>query len=196
MSETDASQTLQDVERIRSSARELLDVSWFPFLLWGSLVMTSAVFTQIGDGDAAIALYWMIAAPSGVVATALYYHRRESAIGLFDRREPLYIATAVAMVIGAMLAGALGEGTFAEVGPVYPIAAGLLVFAAINRSVLVAVTAIALAAAATILLITEPDEAALYAALSEGAIMLGAGAVALTGARAREAADGPAVAPR
>lgn len=195
MSETNASEALEDVERIRSSTRELLDVTWFPFVLWGSLVLISAAFTQIGDGDAAIAIYWMLAAPIGVAATAVYYHRRESAIGLFDRNEPLYIAIAVTMVIGAMLAGALGEGTFAEVGPVYPIAAGLLAFATINRSALVAVTAFGLAAAATVLLITSPEDASLYAALSQGAIMLIAGAIARSAGSSGAAVTSSAAAP-
>ncbi len=184
MRDTDASQTLLEVERVRRSTRELLDVSWFPFLLWGSLVMVSAPFTQIGDG-AAIAIYWILVSLVAVPVHSRYYRRREISLGVFHRNAHAYLAIIAGMVIGAMLIGALANGILADVGAVYPIALGLLGIGLLNRSALFAATAIALAAVATGLLIAAPQDAALYAALGEGAIMVLAGGFAFVGDRSR-----------
>lgn len=171
--------TLNEVERVRRTTRSLLDASWFTFLLWGSLVLASAPFTQIGHDGAAIGIYWTAASLVGLISTSLYYRHRELSLGLVDRNEFLYVGISIAMVIGAMLVGALAGGDFSAVGPSFPIAVGLIVFGAMKRSPLILASGAALAAFAITVLIANPVQAALIAAIGEGAILIGTGLIAL-----------------
>lgn len=175
--------TLNEVRRVRRSTRDLLDASWFPFLLWGSLALASAPFTQIGSDGEAIGAYWTAASLIGLASTALYYRRRELSLGLMDRNEALYIGVTIAMVTGAMLVGALAGGDFSGVGPTFPIAAGLVVFGVMKRAPLVIVSGAALATLATTVLIADSAQPALIVAIGEGAILIATGLIALSRSR-------------
>lgn len=175
----EAAQTLRDLEALKRSTRGLLDGAWFPLLLWGALILGSAPFTQIGDGEPS-GIYWALAAPAGLAATAWFFRSRELALGLVARNGPAYVALAVALTLAAFVLGAAGDGgMLSAVGPAYALAAGLLGFALLGRSLLTAVVGVAIAAVATAVLIADPAEPALLSALGQGAVAIVAGLVAL-----------------
>jgi hypothetical protein len=68
-------------------------------------------------------------------------------------------------------------------GTVYPIAAGLLAIAAINRSTLIAIAGAGIAAWGTGVLIADPTEVAAWTYAGEGAILFAAGLITLSQAR-------------
>jgi hypothetical protein len=180
MARSETVQTLHEVEAVRRSTRELLDAAWFPFLVWGVIVLGSAPFTQIGDGEPAIGIYWVAAAPAGLAISFWFFRSRELALGLVARNAPVYPAIAVAVAAGAFVLGAAGDGgMLSAVGPLYVVAAGLLGFAVLARSPLTATAAVAIAAVATVVLLVEPTEPAFVAALGQGAVAIIAGLVAL-----------------
>ncbi|MFY9265369.1 MAG: hypothetical protein WAO61_08085 [Solirubrobacterales bacterium] len=179
MTDTDAAATLREIERVKRSTHALLDATWFPLLLWGSIVAASAPFTQLGD-DNAVGFYWFLAGPAGTAASFLFFRDRELDLGLVDRHKVVYIALAAAIAIGSMSLGIAGDGAMlSAVGPVYVVAAGLAGFSWLERSSLLAVTALAMAAAGTGVLAIDPGERNLLAALVEGAVLIVAGVVAL-----------------
>ena len=60
-----AADNLEAIERAQGAARTMLDDGWFPLQLWGAIVLLSAPFTQIDDGNA-VGFYWI---PAGIIAT-------------------------------------------------------------------------------------------------------------------------------
>jgi hypothetical protein len=188
--EDEAAQTLRDLEALKRSTRELLDGAWFPLLLWGALILGSAPFTQIGDGEPS-GIYWALAAPAGLAATVWFFRSRELALGLAARNGPAYVALAVALTVAAFALGAAGEGgMLSAVGPAYALAAGLLGFALLARSPLTAVVGAAIAAVATAVLIADPAEPTLVSALGQAAVAIVAGLVAMARRGARRVGAG------
>ena len=79
------------------------------------------------------------------------------------------------MFVAAMAIGFLADDRLlSEVGPVFPIAIGLLVVAAIDRSAYVAVVGALILALGVALLLIAPAHADTWAALGEGIILVGA----------------------
>jgi hypothetical protein len=125
--------------------------------VFGSLTLGSTAVIVLA-GAPALAIYWSVAAPLGAIFTARYYHQREHALGLEARAAP-YMATAIGMMVGCFLAGALGDAlvssVMAVVGPSLVVSAGYLVFAYLDGSPPLAGVAIALAAGALALQATD-----------------------------------------
>ena len=187
MAEADAVRTLGEVERLRERTRDAVEWGWFPFLVFGAAVLLSAPFAWIDDG-AALGYYWLIAGPVGVAVTLYAVRSMELRAGVLDRHEMVYAAVIAAMVAGAIIVGWTAEGIWSDVGHMFPIGAGLLVIAAIDRSALVAWTGASIIGLGILLLITEPSHADGWVALGEGAILITAGLVARRAAVARGAA--------
>lgn len=86
----------------------------------------------------------MVTSTAGGILTGWYYGRREHQLGIEGSATP-YIATAVAIMVGAMLAGVLGSqfgsGLAGAVGPSVVVAAGYFVFARLERSTTLAALA-------------------------------------------------------
>ena len=165
-----AADTLQAIERVRAETRANLRTFWFPLLVFGSLTLASAAAIVLA-GPAAVGVYWSVAAPLGVVVTFRYYHRREQGLGLEARPAP-YVATAIGMMVGCFLAGALGDQLVSSVtamlGPNLLVSAGYLVFAYLDRSLPLAGVAIVLAGTALALQATGLDAEQVGVALALG----------------------------
>lgn len=139
-------ETLAELGRLRRRTRGTLRSVWFPLVLFGGLTILSAPLYAIGG--AALGVFWLVAAPAGIVATSMHFRRRELRLGLEGPAAP-YVLTGVAMAVAAWLTGALGGGgDVSTYGPPLAIAAGTLVFAALDRSVQLAAVAAALFAVA------------------------------------------------
>jgi hypothetical protein len=171
----EAARTLGEIQELRRATRQQLDGAWFPFILWGILLLGSAPVTQIGSGDWT-GIYWAVAAPTGIATTSWFFHSRELTVGLVWRHSWAYLAIAIAMGLGAFALGAAGGGgMLSAVGPAFAVAAGLLAFAVLARAPLTAVIGTAIAAVATVVLLADPAEPTLLAALGQGTVLAAAG---------------------
>lgn len=156
MRQEDAVDLLDQVARVRRSTRLSVGALWFPLVLFGFLSLVSGAVSWRVGADA-LGAYWLVAAPIGSVATSLFYRRRERRVGLEMPAGPALLAVAV-IILGAFgtgaLGGALGAETLSAVGPPLFVSIGYLMFARLERSLLLggvaaglAVTALAVAVA-------------------------------------------------
>jgi hypothetical protein len=138
-----AAETLEQVQEVRRSTRSDLRAFWFPLVVFGAVTIVSAAVVAAAGGEA-LAVYWPVAGTAGGILTGWYYGRREHQLGIEGSATP-YIATAVAIMVGAMLAGVLGSqfgsGLAGAVGPSVVVAAGYFVFARLERSTTLAALA-------------------------------------------------------
>jgi hypothetical protein len=172
MDSAQAARTLNEIEGVRTKARGLLDAAWFPLLVWGTIELASAPFTQIAGGDA-VGFYWVVAGPLGFFVTFVYFRGRELDLGMVSRHKVAYIVTAVAIGVGSMALGIAGQGDMlSAVGPVFVVAAGLAAFAALDRSLILAVSTVAMVLLGAGLLLVSPADATFWAAVGEGAILM------------------------
>jgi len=192
MAHADAATTLRELETVRQKARGSLNASWLAFLIWGTIVLASAPFTQIGDG-AAVGVYWMLATPLGLLITWRAYRSYELRIGLVDRNERLYAAIIATMVVAAFVLGAAGQGgMLSAVGPLIAIGVGLVALGVVKaRDLLVAFAGDAMIVLGIVIAVADPDDPALLAALGQGAITILAGLIALERQRSSQRRSGP-----
>jgi hypothetical protein len=142
-------QTLREVEGARRRTRSDLRALWFPLLLFGGLILVSAPVSLADDPWSAI--YWAMVSPVGVAVTAAFYRRRGAQAGLVGAGWG-YLATAVLLLLAAPLAaGVLSELVSGRAGVVAPwiaVSLAYLVFAWLERSVVIAVVTACLGALA------------------------------------------------
>ena len=132
MTRTDAERALQEVSAARELTRGVLNASWLALLIWGVIVLASAPFTQIGDGEA-VAFYWLVATPLGFLITGRAYRSFELKMGVEDRYEMVYTAIIAAMVIVAVATGVAGQGgMLSAVGPLFAIGLGFIAIASVR----------------------------------------------------------------
>lgn len=131
-----AAETLDRVQQLRRSARSDLRAFWFPLVVFGCITVLSAAVVA-GTGAEALGVYWAVFGTAGGVLTGWHYSRREQLLGV-KGPAAAYVATAIAILVGAMLAGVFGSqsgsGLAGAVGPSMVVAAGYLVFALLERS--------------------------------------------------------------
>lgn len=179
MNSLDAATVLADTRSIRRRTRASLRALWFPCVLFGALALLSAG-PSWRYGGPALGIYWALAAPVGIVITSGYYRRRERRVGLEAPVLPALVGVAV-IVVGCfgtgILGGMLGVPTLSAAGPPLAISSGYLIFAWLNRSPVVAATAIALATLDIVLVLAGVGADAIATVLSAafGLAMLGVG---------------------
>lgn len=103
----------------------------------------------------AVALYWAVAGPAGGIATGAYAYRRSLWVGVAPSPLP-YLVTAVAILVGASLTGALSSGSTRTTAPYLVVAVGFLVFAWLDRHPVAAVAAVVALVAAVAVVATGP----------------------------------------
>lgn len=158
MERTEANQLINEVGTQRGRARKALVVYWFPMVVFGAIGLFGALVTATAVPPAIFAL-WIVAWPSGMIATAIYYGRRAHRIGLSAPPLP-FIVTGICLGLGAGLTGWLGrDTTLASAGPLFVIGAGYLVFAWLQRSLLEGALAVALVVAAIFFYVIQPPHA-------------------------------------
>jgi hypothetical protein len=132
----EATRALREVNHLRRRTLSERRSTWFPLVLFGD--------------DRNVALYWAVAGPAGGIATGAYAYRRSLRTGVAVSPLP-YLATAMAILVGASLAGALTTGSARATAPYLVVALGYLVFAWLDRHPVAAVAAaVALVAAVTV----------------------------------------------
>lgn len=146
MNASDAARTLGDLDALRIQTRRRLEGVSYPLVLFGGLSLIAAAMSAVAGEDAQ-APFWLFAGPGGGIAVSLHYRRREVELGLARAAWP-YVATAVALMVGAFVLGALEQPW--RVGPWLAIGVGYLVFGWLERSAAVAAMALALAALAVV----------------------------------------------
>lgn len=144
MSQDDAAVLLDVVRRTRGQTRSrLAELSWLPWVLYGVLSLIAVPVTWRFGGPVD-GVYWAVAVPVGVAITSWYYRHLEIRIGAESRIAPTLVGAGV-IVIGAFgtgaVGGALGWPLLAATGPAFSIAAGLSIFAVVQRSVGLALAA-------------------------------------------------------
>jgi hypothetical protein len=171
-----AQEIVEEVDRLRSATRSQLSAMWWPLLVFGLLTLASAALIA-GFGADALGVYWAVAGPLGGITVGAFYRNRERAIGVESPSLP-YVLTALAVLIGAMAAGVIGDAAGSPLGaaaaPSLVVSAGFLVFAALERSALLAAVAVALAVETVWLWMASNDaeRAALILATSYGTAFL------------------------
>jgi hypothetical protein len=158
MERANAEQLIGDIEEQRRRARKALGMYWFPLVVFGGFSLIAALTLEVGAPHAILAL-WIVAAPVGIVATAIYYGRRAHRIGLSAPPLP-FMVTGVLLALGAGLLGWLGrDAPVGYAGPMLVIGAGYLVFAWLQRSLLAGAFALLLMVAAVGFYVIQPPHA-------------------------------------
>jgi hypothetical protein len=178
MQSQDAAHTLREVERLRRRARADLGQLDIPLIIFGSLMLGSAVVTS-GSGTG-LARYWLIAAPVGTLLTAWHYRRQGREQGIAGSTSfDLAVGAAImlAAFAAASAASAVGSPLAAAVCPVGAVTVAYLALAWYARKLVLAVIAAGLALLALALWLggVTPERAALVLAEAGGASLLGAG---------------------
>jgi hypothetical protein len=176
MDANNAHDTIQEVGRVQRRTRASLDGLWFPLVLFGVLTILSAGVVAVLD-EAALALYWLVAGIGGGAACAWHAWRQEQSTGVGRSGTP-YAVTAGLLIVGALGMGALGSGDLQIAGPPLAISLAYLVFAYLERSVALAVTAIALGVLAVTLTLSDVAQPTLWLAVGYGTAFLAFGLVA------------------
>lgn len=155
---SDADRLLQATHAAGRRTRSILAANSFPMILFGVLALASAPVAEAWSWPA-IAVLWLVGAPLASVATGLWYRSRELEHGIAANAWP-FIATAAGIVVGATALGIAGRGgALSYAGPLFVIGLGYLVFARLERSVLVAAMAIGVLVSATALALVRPAHA-------------------------------------
>jgi len=171
MQPTDASDLIQRTERARRRTRSILRAGWFPLILFGALTIGSASVAEAAPGRV-LGLYWLVGAPLATLVTALWYWRREEALGVSGEGRA-HVAAGVALLVAASAVGWLGHGEplgYAAVTLV--IGAGYAVFAYLDRSRVMAGFAALLAASAVLFLVAPAHAYAIWAGVMGGSAVL------------------------
>jgi hypothetical protein len=180
----EATRALREVDALRRRTLSQRRSIWFPLVLFGVLSLGAAVACEAA-GDHAVALYWALAGPAGGIATGAYAYRRSLRVGVAASPLP-YLATAVAIVVGASLAGALSTGSARATAPYLVVALGFLVFAWLDRHPVAAFAALVGLIAAVAVVATDPEHGCAILSATFGL------AFAATGLALRRAEAGPA----
>lgn len=168
MNTAEAARTLGELEALRRQTRRRLEGLSFPLLLFGGISLAAALVSAVAGAEAQ-AVLWALAGPGGGVATGLYYRRRALELGLSRAAWP-YVATAVALVCGAFVLGALEQPW--SVGPWLAVAAGYLIFGWLERSAAVIGMALSLAALAVVVGAGDVEPVAVLLNAAYGAAFL------------------------
>lgn len=178
----EAARTLTSIRATRKRTRADLRSYWYPLVVFGVLTLLSTPFFEIWDGAGA-GLYWLVAAPAGIAVVARHSRRRELSTGLAPAPRP-YIVTAVCLVAACFALGFGGgiadEPDVANFGPPLAVAAAYLVYAWLERSVLLVVLACALAGLTVALALGDVARAIQIVALADGASFVLVGLLART----------------
>lgn len=155
---------------------------WYPLVVFGVLTLLSTPFFELWDGAGA-GLFWLVAAPAGIALVVRHYHRRELSVGLASAPRP-YVVTAVCLVAACFAlgfgGGIAGEPDVANFGPPVAVAVAYLVYAWLERTVLLALLAIALAGLTVALALGDIERANQIVAAADGASFVLVGLLART----------------
>ena len=174
LDQSDAKTLLTVAAGARAQTRAVLSANWFPMILFGVLALVSIPVAEFWSGMAVAAL-WLVGAPLGTVATALWYRSRAIEIGVSVNPWP-YVITAVAIVVGCTATGMAGRGgPVSYAGPLLVIGLGYLVFGRLDRSLLGAGFGVAMATVAIIVFAIKPEHVYTLTMLAFGAgsVLLG-----------------------
>jgi len=176
----EAAQMLDSVRDTRAATRGQLRSYWFALIVFGVLTMLSAPFFSIWEG-AAVALFWLVAAPAGTFAVARQQRAQTQAAGAHRAARP-YMITAAALIAACfalgVTGGAMDERDLANFGPPLAVSAAYLVFAWLERSIALAMLATGLAALTIAFAAGDVEHAAQILALTYGASFLTLGLIA------------------
>jgi hypothetical protein len=169
-SNDEAAVTLDELERVRRHTRAAVHPAWFPLVFFGLAGLASIPFLFIGNG-VATGLFWLIAGPTGGVATSRYYRNRAVALGA-GVRGGAYIVLGITLFLAAWVAGFVTESAS---GPMLVVAVGYLAFGWLDRSWPVAAVAAVLGVATILVIATDADHADVILALVFGLGFAGTG---------------------
>jgi hypothetical protein len=173
----DQSQTktlLTATEAARARTRSVLSTNWFPMILFGLLALVSVSVAEFWPGRA-VAVLWLVGAPLGTLATALWYRGRTIEIGVSVNPWP-YVVTAVAIIVGCTVTGiAGGGGPVSYAGPLVVIGLGYFVFGRLDRNLLGSGFGAAMAIVAIVVFVDRPQHvyALTMLAFGAGSVLLG-----------------------
>ncbi len=139
-----ATESLDDVARLRRRTRRSLGTPWFPMACLGALTMLSAPLVAAA-GTAALLPLWIVAGSAGMLLTRRHYQRRVDRRGVTGRgRRTWLIAAAMftGCVAGGVAGGQLGSPAAGLLAPMAIVLTGYVVLGWLQRS-LVAPLAVA-----------------------------------------------------
>jgi hypothetical protein len=178
----EAARTLMSIRSTRERTRADLRSYWYPLVIFGVLTLLSTPFFDLWDGAGA-GVFWLVAAPAGMAAVARHYRRREFRAGLTVASRP-YVVTAACLLTACFAlgfgGGIAGNADVASFGPPLAVAVAYVVFAWLERSVLLALLAFALAGLTVALALADVARANQIVAAADGASFVLLGLLART----------------
>jgi hypothetical protein len=178
----EAARTLTSIRATRERTRADLRAYWYPLVVFGVLTLLSTPFFELWDGAGA-GLFWLVAAPVGIALVVRHYRRRELSVGLTSAPRP-YVVTAVCLVAACFALGFGGgiadDPDVANFGPPLAVAVAYLVYAWLERTVLLALLACALAGLTVALAVGDIERANQIVAAADGASFVLVGLLART----------------
>ncbi|HEV2034443.1 MAG TPA: hypothetical protein VGU71_09645 [Candidatus Dormibacteraeota bacterium] len=174
LDQSQATALLSEAEGARARTRSVLSANWFPMILFGVVALVSVPVAEFWSWTA-VAAFWLVGAPLGTLATALWYRSRATEIGVSVNPWP-YVVTAVAIVVGCAATGMAGRGgPVSYAGPLLVIGLGYLVFGRLDRSLVGAAFGAAMATVAIIVFAIKPQHVYTLTMLPFGAgsVLLG-----------------------
>lgn len=169
----DARAALEQVDRLRSDARADLSAFWFPLVLFGALTVLSALPAARGDGTG-VAIFWAFAGPLGGIAVGMYSYWHEQRVGLSRPPAP-FIVTAGALLVAAFALPAVTSGRLQEVVSAFAVAGAYLVFARLERSVVLVGVSVVMATVPALALASSLEHPGAPTAAATGVILLATG---------------------
>jgi hypothetical protein len=170
----EAERTLLEIDRVRRDTRRDLRGSWFVNVVIGVFFAGSTAVALLASSATLPSLYWAIGVPAGLGLIVWSETRREREIGA---EAPL--ADPALLVVGLIIAGVLlvNGVTDSDVAWAYPVAAGWLALAVIDRDLLLGAAGAALLVIATGVIAIAPADAWAWTQGAMAALLIAAGLV-------------------
>jgi hypothetical protein len=101
MDHQQASDLLQEADRLKANARAARQWTWLPLVVFGglSLLASPLYTTSTATGVWAPMVYWLVAGPIGYTVCARYHRRRRERTGIGGVPVGPYIATGLILLV-------------------------------------------------------------------------------------------------
>ncbi len=162
--------TLSHLDDVARRTQSLLRSFWFPLVVFGTLTLLSAPVAALGGGTV-IAFYWAVAGTTGGALVGWYYHAREERLGVSRSGLP-FIVTGSLLFVAAFVLPATTSGRLQEVISAFAVGGAYLIFAWLDRSVVLAALGMAVAVVPAVALASSLEHPGPVVAATTGLAIL------------------------
>lgn len=173
MERSEAERTIVEVERARRGTRHALNPIWYSNIAFGLFFVGTAVVALADLSGGLTTAYWVAAGLLTLGLVVRYYAKVERALGVQSPAWDASTAIVLVLIVGVVLANALGSGNAAAplyVGAACTVALGLVLHDRIELA-----AGVAIAAVATAVIALDPSEPGIWGNFGLGLALLAAG---------------------